>query len=91
MIGDLTEEAHCQDLINKTIDTFQRLDLLVANAGLLSADSLENLEMDDFDRVMNLNCRSVVVINQLAIPHLAKTKGNIVNVSSTAGLRAVSF
>jgi NADP-dependent 3-hydroxy acid dehydrogenase YdfG len=45
--------------------------------------------MEDFDKVMNINCRVVVLMNKLVIPYLAETKGNIVNVSSVAGLRAV--
>jgi NADP-dependent 3-hydroxy acid dehydrogenase YdfG len=39
---------------------------------------------------MNTNVRSVFILTQLAVPHLIKTKGNIVNISSVAGLRSVS-
>lgn len=38
---------------------------------------------------MNVNVRSVFMLTKLAVPHLLKTKGNIVNVSSVAGLRSV--
>lgn len=41
-----------------------------------------------FHRVFNLNVRSVYYLTMLAVPHLIKTKGNIVNVSSVAGLRS---
>ena len=90
MTGDLIIEDNCRELVGKTVDTFKRLDVLVANAGILSAGRLENMKMEDYDKVMNVNCRSVVFMNQLVIPHLAETKGNIVNVSSAAGLRAVN-
>jgi NAD(P)-dependent dehydrogenase (short-subunit alcohol dehydrogenase family) len=47
--------------------------------------------MDDYDLVMNVNTRAVYHLTKLAIPHLRKSKGNIVNVSSVNGLRSVSL
>lgn len=52
--------------------------------------SVETMSVDDFDRQMNVNVRSVFMMTKLAVPHLKKTKGTIVNVSSVAGLRSVS-
>lgn len=89
MTGDLTVEENCHFLIAKTIETFKRIDVLVANAGIVSASRLENMKMEDFDKVMNINCRVVVLMNKLVIPYLSETKGNIINVSSVAGIRAV--
>ncbi|KAK4004969.1 3-hydroxyacyl-CoA dehydrogenase type-2 [Daphnia magna] len=88
MTGDLTVEENCHFLIAKTIETFKRIDVLVANAGIVSASRLENMKMEDFDKVMNINCRVVVLMNKLVIPYLSETKGNIINVSSVAGIRA---
>eukprot|EP00058_Branchiostoma_floridae_P013017 XP_002598505.1 hypothetical protein BRAFLDRAFT_57206 [Branchiostoma floridae] len=45
--------------------------------------------MAKYDKLMNVNLRSVVALTQLCVPHLAKTRGAVVNVSSIAGLRAV--
>lgn len=53
--------------------------------------SVETMSVDDFDRQMNVNVRSVFMMTKLAVPHLKKTKGTIVNVSSVAGLRSVSY
>lgn len=89
MTGDLTIEKDCQDLVQNTIDTFKRLDVLVANAGILGVGGLQHVTMDDFDKVMRLNCRSVLNLNKLVVPHLTETKGNIVNVSSLAALKSV--
>jgi len=50
---------------------------------------IEDLSIDDFDKQMSVNVRSVFALTKLAIPHLLKVKGNIVNVSSVAGLRSV--
>ena len=51
---------------------------------------IEKISLEDYDRQMNINSRSVFHLMQLCIPHLVKTKGNIVNISSVTGLRSVS-
>ena len=48
------------------------------------------MTMDQYDELMNINCRSIVLLMKLCTPHLIESKGNIVNVSSVTGLRAVS-
>lgn len=90
MTGDLSVDQDCQSLVQNTVGKFKRLDVLVANAGVLGMGGLQHVKMDDFDRIMRLNCRSVLYLNKLAVPHLEETKGNIVNVSSLAGFKPVS-
>jgi NAD(P)-dependent dehydrogenase (short-subunit alcohol dehydrogenase family) len=64
--------------------------LQVNSAGIQIPGSIETAKLEDYDRQMNTNVRSLFILTQLAVPHLIKTKGNIVNVSSVAGLRSVS-
>ena len=59
------------------------------SAGVLVSGPLESVALDQYDKQMDINCRSVVWLSQLAVPHLVKTKGNIVNVSSVTGTRSV--
>ena len=47
--------------------------------------STETLSLDDYDKCMTINTRSAFVLTQSVLPHLLKTKGNIVNVSSVTG------
>lgn len=61
----------------------------VNNAGIIARGTLENTSMEDYDNVMNVNTRAVFHLTKLAIPHLKKSKGNVVNVSSVNGLRSV--
>ncbi|KAK2160405.1 hypothetical protein LSH36_134g05023 [Paralvinella palmiformis] len=50
--------------------------------------SIENTSLAQYDRVMSANIRSIYHLTMIAVPHLIKTKGNIINVSSIGGLRA---
>ncbi|XP_006640598.1 3-oxoacyl-[acyl-carrier-protein] reductase FabG [Lepisosteus oculatus] len=86
--GDLTDEDTVRKTIEKTIAHYGRLDVLVNSAGILAMGSIETTDMAQYDRVMNINVRSVYHLTHLAVPHLIKTKGSIVNVSSVNGQRS---
>ncbi|KAM3916528.1 3-oxoacyl-[acyl-carrier-protein] reductase FabG-like isoform 2-T3 [Leptodactylus fuscus] len=86
--GDLTDEAVVQGMVEQTVAHFGQLDVLVNNGGILAMGTIENTTLQDYDRVMNVNTRSLFHLTQLAVPHLIKTKGNIVNVSSVNGQRS---
>ncbi|KOB75350.1 3-dehydroecdysone 3alpha-reductase [Operophtera brumata] len=73
-------------IVKKTVDHFGKLDVLVNNAAVVKTAAVddENL-LEVYDEVLNTNLRSIFVLTNLATPHLVKTKGNIVNISSVAG------
>lgn len=86
IVADVTDDpAH---IISETIEHFGELNILINNVGIVIRQSLTNLDMNVYDRVMNINVRSVVALTRLAIPYLKATKGNIVNVASVAGILA---
>lgn len=62
----------------------------VNNAGISIAGSTSicDTPIDVYDNILDVNIRSLIILTQLAIPHLIKTKGNIVNISSVASLKA---
>ncbi|XP_071492826.1 3-oxoacyl-[acyl-carrier-protein] reductase FabG-like [Diadema antillarum] len=86
--GDLTDEAYRRNLVDQCVQKYGQLDILVNNAGIISLGSIENTSLEDFDTMMNVNVRSVFHLTTLAVPHLLKTRGNIVNVSSVNGIRS---
>ncbi|KAL0113818.1 hypothetical protein PUN28_011272 [Cardiocondyla obscurior] len=86
--GELTNENDVKNIIDSTIKHYGKLDVLVNNAGILDKGCIETTSLEQYDNVFNVNVRSVYQLTALAVPHLIKTKGNIVNVSSVTGLRA---
>lgn len=75
-------------MIEATIKQFGQLDILVNNAGVLEYGSIENTSLEQYDRVMNANVRSIYHLMMLATPYLITTKGSVVNVSSVNGIRS---
>uniref|UniRef100_A0A1A9UR68 Ketoreductase domain-containing protein n=1 Tax=Glossina austeni TaxID=7395 RepID=A0A1A9UR68_GLOAU len=86
--ADVTNEDEVKQMFKTALNKFQRLDILVNNAGIIEIGSIENTSLEQYDRVMNINVRSIYHLTMLAVPELKKTKGNIVNVSSVCGLRS---
>lgn len=75
-------------MISETIKKYNRLDVLINNAGILESGTIETTSLEQFDRVMSTNIRSIYNLTMLAVPHLIKTQGNIVNISSVNGIRS---
>ena len=87
-LGDITELSQVDRLVSETLDTFGRIDVLVNAAGIIKSGNIENTTLDDWDKMMNVNLRSMFYLTQKCVPHLELTNGNIVNVSSVTGTRA---
>jgi len=82
LAGDVTDEAHCESLVTRTVDELGKLNVLVLNAAYQEArDGLENLPTAEFDRVFRTNLYSTMWIARSAIPHL--TKGDSIITTSS--------
>ena len=90
MVGDVTNSAFAHQLISETVKRFGRLDVLVNNAGAGCLGMVTDPKiMDHYDSLMRLNVRSIVELTHLAIPHLEKSKGNIINISTSLASKPV--
>jgi NAD(P)-dependent dehydrogenase (short-subunit alcohol dehydrogenase family) len=79
-----TEEL--QQLIEDTVKTYGRLDCLINNAGWHPPHHpIDNFSVQDFRDLLELNVISIFAACKFALPHLRKTKGNIINLSSLVG------
>merc|ERR1712215_226931 len=87
---DLGIEEECIQAVQETVDHYGRIDVMVHSAGILVPGSIETLTVSDYDRVMNMNTRAAFLLTQSVMPHLLHTRGNIVHISSLAGIRALS-
>jgi NAD(P)-dependent dehydrogenase (short-subunit alcohol dehydrogenase family) len=86
---DVSKAADCKAMIQAAVERYGRLDILDNNVGIsVRADVLEVKE-EDWDRVMAVNVKSIVLAAKHAIPEMKKAGGgSIINISSVAGLRA---
>jgi NAD(P)-dependent dehydrogenase (short-subunit alcohol dehydrogenase family) len=85
---DVTQEADLRHAVDTAIGESGRLDVLVNAAGHISTGTIETTQLSAWDAMMNINLRSVFQLMQFVAPHLIKTQGNIVNISSVTGLRS---
>lgn len=87
---DVTDEAACKALIDRAIAAYGQIDVLVNNAGGTMWTLMEELEdLTIYDRLMRLNYLGAVYCTYFALPHLKKSKGRIVGLSSVAGITGV--
>ncbi|XP_045765647.1 3-oxoacyl-[acyl-carrier-protein] reductase FabG-like [Maniola jurtina] len=88
IIADIQNEKDIEKIIETTIQHFKKLDVLVNNAGILGTGTIETTSLQQFDTIMETNVRGPYYLTMLSAPYLIISKGNIVNVSSIAGLRS---
>lgn len=89
---DVSHEAQCKALIDKTITTYGKLDMLINNAGMAASallDEFPNLCL--FKQTMDVNFYGAVYCTYYALPYLKKTRGRIVTVSSLGGKAAIPY
>ena len=87
-LADVLEPTQIDRVLIETIDHSGQIDVLVNAAGVIRNGTIENTTLDEWDKMLNINLRAVFALMQKCIPHLERTKGNIVNVSSVTGTRA---
>ena len=88
---DLTNKENLENIVNKTIEKFNRIDVLINNAGIGLYESWENTKDEDLRYLFELNFFSVVNLTKLSLPYLKQTKGTVINVSSVAGKLYVPY
>jgi citronellol/citronellal dehydrogenase len=87
---DVKDEGAVTRMVQQTVDTFGRLDILINNAGGTRMGPLEKIPTHGWDSIFNLNARSAFLCTKLAGEHMIAQKcGAIVNISSTAGMTGV--
>jgi 3-oxoacyl-[acyl-carrier protein] reductase len=87
LAADVSRPDHARQAVRDVVAAWQRLDILIANAGIWEEDEAGAGNLDTWDRTFAVNARGAFLVTDAAVPYLAKEKGSIVFVSSTAGQR----
>jgi len=87
--ADVRKTNDAKNVINKTIEKFGKLYILVNNAGIFpQIKKLHEIDEDEWNQVLDVNLTGQFRFTKEAIPHLQKTSGSIINISSDAGIKA---
>lgn len=89
MTADIKNKNDVKNVIEKILEKYGKLDILVNNAGIFpKIKPLHEINEDEWKEVLDVNLTGQFRFTKEAIPHLQKTKGSIINISSDAGLKA---
>jgi short-subunit dehydrogenase len=87
--ADLTDEARLQGVVDRTLERFGRVDVLVNHAGMLQGGPLQDQDPARIEHLLRLNLWAAIRLTQLALPHmLANNQGYILNIGSGMGRSA---
>ena len=87
--GDMTRLDDCERMAQAAVDRYGRIDILDNNVGVSQRGTVVEVSEEDWDRVMNINLKTMVLAGKAVIPRMIETGGgSIINISSIAGVRA---
>lgn len=86
---DVSKEEDCRRLIDKTIEKFGGIDVLVNNAGISMRALFKDTDLSVIRKSMDVNYWGAVYCTKFALPYLFKSKGSVVGVSSIAGFKGL--
>ena len=89
--ADVTNADHCRSMVESAVERYGRLDILDNNVGVILREKFADIDPEDWDRVMAINLKSMMLASQSAIPRMIDSGGgSIINITSVAGIRAWS-
>jgi len=88
---DLADEAGARAVVDKTVQKFGRLDILINNAGINIRKPPQDFTLEEWQRVLDINLTSLFVCCQAAYPHMKARGGKIINIGSMTSIFGASF
>ena len=86
VITDVKNIEDCKNLIDKTVEKYGKIDVLINNAGISMRASFEELDLSVIKNLMDTNFYGGVYCTKFALPYLLKQKGTVIGISSISGL-----
>ncbi len=83
VVGDVSKSGEPKAIVDETIAKYGQLDVLVNSAGALTMGPLTETSDEEIERVYRTNVFATLALSREALPHLIKTKGSVINISST--------
>jgi len=83
---DVKNIEDCKNLVDKTIEKYGKIDVLINNAGISMRANFEDLDLSVIKELMDTNFYGAVYCTKYALPYLLKQKGTIIAISSISGL-----
>ena len=88
-VCDVTKEEDCKQLMECAIQNFQRIDILICNAGLSMRALFDDCDLKVLHRLMDVNFWGTVNCTKYALKHLQESQGSLVGISSVAGIHGL--
>ena len=86
VVTDVTEKSDCEKLVDRTIERFNKIDILINNAGISMRAIFNELDISVFEKVFDTNFIGAVYCTKYALPYILKQQGSLVAISSISGL-----
>ncbi len=82
---DVSKEEDCKNLIEQTVNTYKRIDILINNAGISMRALFKDVDLNVLKQLMDVNFWGTVYCTKYALPYLLESKGSVTGISSIAG------
>jgi NADP-dependent 3-hydroxy acid dehydrogenase YdfG len=93
--SDIADQAQAEAAVQSAVDRFGRIDILINNAGLMLVGPIVGADVDEWERMLDVNVRGLLYVTHAALPHLLaaavdgpRNVADVVNISSVAGRKA---
>jgi NAD(P)-dependent dehydrogenase (short-subunit alcohol dehydrogenase family) len=86
---DVTDAEQCRRAVETTVERFGRLDILICSAGLSLRAYFEGTSLETLERVMRVNFFGTMYATHFALPHIKRSRGSLVAISSLTGKRGI--
>lgn len=88
-LGDISKYEDCVKIIEHTIKSYGKVDVLINNAGITAIASFEETKPEVFKQIMDVNFLGAIYMTKAALPYITNTKGSVLFVSSLAGIHGI--